>query len=59
MNRAWENRHRLREMGEQAATDVRRWVSADPVEDFVRELRGLVEPQSGAQDVATMNPNVL
>jgi glycosyltransferase involved in cell wall biosynthesis len=46
MNRAWENRHRLREMGEQAATDVRRWVSADPVEDFVRELRGLVEPRS-------------
>jgi glycosyltransferase involved in cell wall biosynthesis len=54
MNRAWENRHRLREMGEQAATDVRRWVSADPVEDFVRELTGLVEPQSPmrAQDVA-------
>lgn len=54
MNRAWENRHRLREMGEQAAIDVRRWVSADPVEDFVRELRGLVEPQSPvhSQDIA-------
>lgn len=38
MNRAWENRHRLREMGEQAAIDVRQWVSPDPTEDFVREL---------------------
>jgi len=43
MNRAWENRHRLKEMGEQAAIDVRQWVSADPVEDFVRELTALVE----------------
>lgn len=42
MNRAWENRHRLREMGEQAAVDVREWVSADPVEDFVRELDAAV-----------------
>jgi glycosyltransferase involved in cell wall biosynthesis len=45
LNRAWENRHRLREMGEQAAADVRRWVSADPVENFVRELTGLIEPE--------------
>jgi len=30
-------------MGEQAAIDVRQWVSADPVEDFVRELNALVE----------------
>lgn len=45
MNRAWENRSHLKEMGEQAATDVRQWVSADPVEDFVRELTALVEPQ--------------
>jgi len=43
MNRAWENRHRLKEMGEQAAADVHQWVSADPVEDFVRELTALVE----------------
>lgn len=43
MNRAWENRSRLREMGEIAAGDVRKWVSADPVEDFVRELDALVE----------------
>lgn len=55
LNRAWENRQRLCEMGEQAAVDVRRWVSADPVEDLVRELMGLVEPQASGspQDVAT------
>ena len=45
MNRAWENRHRLKEMGEAAAADVRKWVSADPTEEFVRELTALVEPQ--------------
>lgn len=45
MNRAWENRSRLKEMGETAASDVRKWVSADPVEDFVRELTALVKPK--------------
>ncbi len=43
MNRAWENRHRLQQMGEQAAIDVREWVSADPAEDFARELCTLVD----------------
>ena len=43
MNRAWESRGRLREMGGRAAEDVRKWVSADPAEDFVRELEALVE----------------
>ncbi len=43
MNRAWDNRSQLREMGESAARDVRQWVSADPAEDFVRELEALVE----------------
>ena len=38
MNRAWENRQRLKEMGEQAAIDVRLWVSIDPGGDFAREL---------------------
>jgi glycosyltransferase involved in cell wall biosynthesis len=42
MNRAWENRQRLEEMGCTAAGDVRRWVSPDPVGDFVNELAGLV-----------------
>ena len=45
MNRAWENRHRLKEMGEQAAIDVRKFVPPDPTEDFVRDLIGLVEQQ--------------
>jgi glycosyltransferase involved in cell wall biosynthesis len=38
MNRAWDSRGRLQEMGCTAATDVRQWVSADPGEDFAREL---------------------
>jgi glycosyltransferase involved in cell wall biosynthesis len=38
LNRAWENRDRLKEMGCSAAKDVRRWVSQDPGEDFAREL---------------------
>ena len=42
MNRAWENRKRLKEMGEMGAADVRRWVSPDPTGDFVRELESLV-----------------
>jgi glycosyltransferase involved in cell wall biosynthesis len=41
MNRAWDNRSRLREMGEAAAADVCRWVSPDPAEDFVRGLLAL------------------
>lgn len=42
MNRAWENRARLKEMGETAAADVRKWVSSDPVGDFVNDLDSLV-----------------
>ena len=43
MNRAWENRGQLKEMGAVATNDVRQWVSADPAEDFVRELETLAE----------------
>lgn len=43
MNRAWENRAHLRDMGERAASDVRKCVSADPVEDFARDLQSLLE----------------
>jgi glycosyltransferase involved in cell wall biosynthesis len=43
MNRAWDARHHLMEIGNVAATDVRRWVSKDPSEDFVRELATLTE----------------
>jgi glycosyltransferase involved in cell wall biosynthesis len=50
MNRAWENRHRLREMGQRAAIDVRQWVSPDPTEDFARELIALA---SGARSMET------
>ena len=38
MSRAWENRSRLRAMGELSARDVRQWVSADPGGDLAREL---------------------
>jgi glycosyltransferase involved in cell wall biosynthesis len=41
MNRAWENRHRLKEMGNTAAKDVREWVSPDPAGDFANELERL------------------
>jgi glycosyltransferase involved in cell wall biosynthesis len=42
MNRAWENRSRLKEMGVVAAADVREWVSADPSQDFALKLKALV-----------------
>jgi glycosyltransferase involved in cell wall biosynthesis len=41
MNRAWECRRRLKEMGRTAAKDVRQFVSRDPGEDFARELAAL------------------
>jgi glycosyltransferase involved in cell wall biosynthesis len=44
MTRAWDNRDRLMEMGRVAATDVRKWVSRDPTEEFIRELTALVDP---------------
>jgi glycosyltransferase involved in cell wall biosynthesis len=41
MSRAWENRGRMKEIGQRAASDVRQWVSSDPGEDFARELAAL------------------
>ena len=41
MNRAWEARQSLKEMGETARKDIRKWASQDPAEDFARELEGL------------------
>jgi hypothetical protein len=38
MNRAWESRARLKEMGRAAAHDVRQFVSRDPGGDLAREL---------------------
>lgn len=52
MNRAWENRHRLKEMGEQASIDARKFVGPDPVEDFVRELFALVESPASVTESA-------
>lgn len=43
MNRAWDSRQKLLDMGHTAATDVRRLVSKDPSEDFVRELSALLD----------------
>jgi glycosyltransferase involved in cell wall biosynthesis len=43
INRAWDSRNRLMEMGNTAAVDVRQWVSKDPAGDFARELITLVE----------------
>jgi glycosyltransferase involved in cell wall biosynthesis len=43
MNRAWDRRNQLIEMGGTAAIDVRQWVSRDPAEDFAQELLTLVD----------------
>jgi glycosyltransferase involved in cell wall biosynthesis len=43
LNRAWENRDRLKEMGWKAAKDVRRWVSPEPGQDFANELTALLD----------------
>jgi len=42
LNRAWDARANLREMGKVAARDIRKWVSRDPAEDFANQLEGLV-----------------
>lgn len=43
MERAWQNRWHLREMGEAARRDVRERVPADPIGEFVRELEKLTD----------------
>jgi glycosyltransferase involved in cell wall biosynthesis len=43
MNRAWDNRARLREIGGQAFADARCFVSADPIADFVQELEQIAD----------------
>src|SRR5579862_8205445 len=56
MNRAWESRGRLKEMGGVAAKDVRQFVSHDPGEDFARELAALAgdEDRDAARSDATV-----
>ncbi len=48
MNRAWENRPRLKEIGKQAAIDARKFVPSNPVEDFVRDLCALADGASAS-----------
>jgi glycosyltransferase involved in cell wall biosynthesis len=38
LNRAWQNRASLKEIGLRAANDVRQWVRPNPAEDFADEL---------------------
>jgi glycosyltransferase involved in cell wall biosynthesis len=57
MNRAWESRTRLKEMGRIAAKDVRQFVSRDPGEDFARELAALagdVDSNAARSDVTVI-----
>jgi glycosyltransferase involved in cell wall biosynthesis len=46
LDRAWESRMRLKEIGCAAASDVRQWVSPDPADDFANELAALAETQA-------------
>ena len=57
MNRAWESRTRLKEMGCVAAKDVRQFVSRDPDEDFARELAALAG--DGDRDAARSGVSVI
>ena len=47
MNRAWENRDRLKELGCVAAKDARQFVSRDPGGDLARELAGVAGDTEG------------
>jgi len=44
MSRAWSRRSELRQMGLIAGADVRCWVSPDPTEQFVEELKRAARP---------------
>jgi len=46
MNRAWESRAQLQQIGKTAAADVRQWVSPDPTGEFVSVLDSLVNGPS-------------
>jgi glycosyltransferase involved in cell wall biosynthesis len=56
MNRAWDSRARLKEMGRTAANDVRQFVSRDPGKDLALELAavavGTKEMAFGAGDAS-------
>ena len=54
MNRAWENRHCLQEIGVRAASDVRQWVSWDLGEDLARALTALVDGPNQGDEMAAV-----
>lgn len=56
MNRAWENRQQLDEIGRIAAKDVRQWISREPGADLARELSALAEGRA-ATDGTVGAPN--
>jgi hypothetical protein len=43
VGRAWKGRGRLRVMVERAASDVKKWLSMDPAEEFAKELESLLD----------------
>jgi glycosyltransferase involved in cell wall biosynthesis len=47
LERAWQSRERLKEIGSVAAHDVRQWVSPDPGGDFADELAAVAANTSG------------
>jgi glycosyltransferase involved in cell wall biosynthesis len=56
MNRAWESRGRLKEMGRIAGMDVRQFVSRDPAEDFARELAAVAGEKDFKVEGRDMSP---
>jgi glycosyltransferase involved in cell wall biosynthesis len=42
LERAWQNRNKLREMGELASMSVRKIIPADPIEEFTKEIISLI-----------------
>jgi glycosyltransferase involved in cell wall biosynthesis len=56
MNRAWENRSRLREMGEAAARDIRKLVPPDPGRELARELDLLARDDNRGERTSAVEP---
>lgn len=54
MNRAWENRDRLREIGETAGRDIRKLVPPDPGGQLARELAALAGECSQKAESSTV-----
>lgn len=54
LERAWQERRRLQDMGRIAAEDARRWVSRDPGGDLARELMTLIGEDVRQAERSTM-----